>query len=66
MRKLTWPQDAGKAALRISVLHVRVAHLARLALNQGSDKMAIELAEVRTELSDIFELIRPEQKESHE
>lgn len=52
------------AALRVSILHKRIAHLSLLALNlKGCDRLAIELSEVRTELSDIFELIRPNPEE---
>ncbi len=49
------------AAHRIMMLHGRIAYLAGLALNlHGADKIAIELADIRNELSEIFDLLRPE------
>lgn len=42
-------------------LHERVGWLGRLALNARQDRIAIELEEIRRELSDLFEKLRPAQ-----
>lgn len=49
-------------AKRVEYLHERVAYVARLALNANQERIALELAEIRRDVSDLFELVRPPQQ----
>lgn len=49
--------------MRVQTLHYRVAYVARLALAAKQERLAIELNEIREDVSDLFELVRPAPRE---